>query len=130
MNYLEIEQKERLQNIIKKENFVLDSLKRLSFSYTGKKIEDIALKKRVKGIGFITCLPFFYTGIVEYCLGCNFIAPFDGNLHCFFCGCDHPHSSFGDFTVSEADFDSEVNSREKFIFLPNYTKPVFGNGTI
>lgn len=72
----------------------------------------------------INCIPFKYTGIVDHCIGCDNIIPFDGNGHCFICGCDHPHSSIDDESISQEDFESEVNLFESFIINPN-DRPIF-----
>lgn len=68
----------------------------------------------MEGDHTITCIPLKVYTYVAHCIGCDNIVPFDGNGHCWICGCDHPHSSIDDEDIPEGDFEKE-NRLEWFI---------------
>lgn len=42
--------------------------------------------------------------IFEYCIECDCIVPFDGNMHCFRCGCDSPDGELNDPELTDEYF--------------------------
>lgn len=53
----------------------------------------------------IKCQPliaFYY-----FCIECDKIRPFNGDSHCFICGCDCPFGELNDYSISQEEWDSE-----------------------
>lgn len=63
----------------------------------------------------IKCKPLHAT--FYYCIECDRITAFDGNCHCFLCGCDCPTGELNDYSISKKEWDDD--------YLRNYE--VIGN---
>lgn len=53
----------------------------------------------------ILCKPLGAT--FYFCIECDRVTPFDGNSHCFVCGCDCPFGELNDPSITQEDSDND-----------------------
>lgn len=63
--------------------------------------------------------------MIDHCLGCDNIIPFDSDGHCWLCGCDMPFGSIDDDELTQQDFDKEHTW--VYFEIKTNDKPIFKN---
>jgi hypothetical protein len=52
-----------------------------------------------------------------FCIECDKVTPFDGNAHCFICGCDCPLGELNDYSISEKEWENDYKMNYEKIGL-------------